>query len=298
MKVLVIIVSYNFEPWLNRCLNSLRSSEHPVSVVVVDNNSSDNTVNRVRAEYPEIRLIENNTNLGFGAANNIGMRIALEEAYDAIFLLNQDAWIDSHTITTLVECLKENSNYGIFSPVHLNGNGTALDSAFAQYIKTQDVKQIAQHSQLIPATFINAAFWMIPAHILKTVGGFSPLFYHYGEDKDYINRLNYHGYSVAYSPKALAFHDRQKRAQTHTSFFRSEKVYHLSEYANINHSLWKGFCYGPLAELKKAFQALVHGKIHNCSLYIYMSISLMGKTCRIVKTRKTVKLKDINYLAS
>ena len=94
MRILVIIVSYNFERWIDRCLGSLRESVHPVDTVVIDNCSSDSTTQLIEQRYPEVRLIKNKENLGFGRANNIGMEIAISEGYDAVFLLNQDAWID------------------------------------------------------------------------------------------------------------------------------------------------------------------------------------------------------------
>ena len=87
MKVLVIIVSYNFERWIDRCLNSLRHSEYPIDVLVIDNGSKDQTIQRIKNDFPEIRLIESPENLGFGKANNIGMKIALEEGYQYVFLL-------------------------------------------------------------------------------------------------------------------------------------------------------------------------------------------------------------------
>ena len=98
MKILVIIVSYNFERWIDRCLNSLRQSEQQADVVVIDNASQDRTVSLIESRYPEVRLIKSKENLGFGRANNIGMKIALKEGYDAVFLLNQDAWIDAKVL--------------------------------------------------------------------------------------------------------------------------------------------------------------------------------------------------------
>ena len=85
MKVLVIIISYNFEPWISRCLGSLAQSDYPVDTIVIDNGSKDNTVQHIRTHYPDIRLIENQANLGFGRANNIGMQIAMTEGYDFVF---------------------------------------------------------------------------------------------------------------------------------------------------------------------------------------------------------------------
>ena len=90
MKVAVIIVSYNFEPWMDRCLGSLRESTLPVTVWVVDNASTDQTVSLIRANYPEVNIIQNTSNKGFGAANNQGMAEDIQKQFDYVFLLNQD----------------------------------------------------------------------------------------------------------------------------------------------------------------------------------------------------------------
>jgi len=92
MKVSVIIVSYNFEQWIDRCLGSLRRSTSPISVIVVDNGSKDKTTQIIEKNYPEVHLIKTGANLGFGKANNIGIRYAMEQGADYFFLLNQDAW--------------------------------------------------------------------------------------------------------------------------------------------------------------------------------------------------------------
>ena len=103
MKILVIIVSYNFERWINRCLGSLRNSSYPADIMVVDNGSNDQTTDIIEKEYPEVRLVKTGQNLGFGKANNIGMKVAMNEGYNCVFLLNQDAWIGTETIGTLIK---------------------------------------------------------------------------------------------------------------------------------------------------------------------------------------------------
>ncbi len=80
-KILTIIVSYNFEPWIHKCLPSLLDSSYPTDILVVDNNSGDNTTQIIKETYPTIRLIESSENLGFGKANNIGLDIVLKEEY-------------------------------------------------------------------------------------------------------------------------------------------------------------------------------------------------------------------------
>ncbi len=198
MKILTIIVSYNFEPWIDRCLGSLKASLQPTDTLVIDNGSSDRTVEILRKNYPEIRLIANHANLGFGKANNIGMQIALKEDYDAVFLLNQDAWIDPKTLGSLAQESLRHPDYAILSPVHLNGNGTELEKGFASYVQVSSRNNLPAENRLTECPFINAAFWFIPTGILKKTGGFSSLFYHYGEDKDYANRIHFHGYRIGY----------------------------------------------------------------------------------------------------
>ena len=295
MKVLVIIVSYNFERWIDRCLGSLRSSEHPVDTVVIDNASQDQTLRRIKKDYPEVRLIESKTNLGFGQANNIGMKMALEEGYTHVFLLNQDAWIDPNTIGTLVDLSQRHPSYGILSPVHLTGKGDKPDPGFGHYAELQTLQDLPSED-ILQVPFVNAAFWMIPIHVLQKVGGFCPLFYHYGEDKDFVNRLHYHQYQVGYSPQVFGNHDREYRPSTHEGFLRTESVYHLSEYVNINHPWLKAFGYGVLAVMKKALTSLFAGKFQLSKDYLRMGFQLLSRSTEIQSYRKRNRLSQPHYI--
>lgn len=292
MKILVIIVSYNFKRWIDRCLGSLKESHCPVDVLVVDNGSKDGTTDYIKTYYPKIRLIETGENLGFGRANNIGMKIAFEEGYDFAFLLNQDAWIGNETIGTLVEAYsKTEKKYGIISPVHLNGEGNKLDDGFAIYTGMTDKKQCMENNEqtIIPVKFVNAAFWMLPRKTLEDIGGFSPLFRHYGEDIDYINRLKYRNLKIGYVPTVWGCHDREYRTITKSAFLHSEFVYHLSEYANINYTFPKAFAYGPFACIKKMV-----GK--NFFEYLKIFIRVIAKTRLVKKTRKINRNKCNNHI--
>ncbi|MCK9160418.1 MAG: glycosyltransferase family 2 protein [Bacteroidaceae bacterium] len=293
-KVLVIIVSYRFEKWMDRTLESLRQSVLPVDIVVVDNHSDDHTTEIIRQSYPEVKLIECNTNLGFGKANNIGMKIAIEQKYDAIFLLNQDAWVEPKTIGTLYDISQKNKKYGILSPVHLTGNGENIDKGFADYAKINERNELPKDQEIVPIEFVNAALWMIPTRIIREMGGFSPLFFLYGEDKDFVNRLRFHGYRIGYVPDTFGYHDRDMRKMTRSDFIRSEYVYHLSEYTNINYNFAKGFGLGILAIIKKAFQSLK--KIKTFFMYIKLAFRLLLQTHNVINTRKKAKQNKPNFI--
>lgn len=285
MRVLVIIVSYNFERWMQPCLSSLRQSSMPVDVLVIDNASQDSTIERIRKEFPEVRLISNARNLGFGQANNQGIQLAMEEGYDAVFLMNQDAWIAPDCLSTLAELSRSHPEYGIMSPVHLKGQGEGLDKGFATYCRLTDLPTTDE--EVVASAFINAAFWFIPRAVIQRVGLFSPLFYHYGEDKDYANRLTYHRLKIGYAPKAWAWHDRADRRVTDEAFLRAERVYLLSEYCNLNYSLVQAFSFSVLAALKKAALAPSQGKGRFMLPFIKMSLELLIQSRAVYQTRKT-----------
>ena len=89
MRVFVLIITYNAEKWIEFCLGSLKDSTIPITPLIVDNNSNDKTVSLIKEKYPEAIILANNQNLGFGKANNIGIKYAIEKGFDYVFLLNQ-----------------------------------------------------------------------------------------------------------------------------------------------------------------------------------------------------------------
>ncbi len=285
MKVLTIIVSYNFEAWLEKCLGSLRQSTYPTDVLVVDNASQDGTVACLQTEFPEVRLIAGERNLGFGAANNLGFQIALNEGYDAVFLLNQDAYVCPETLSVLVAESLAHPQVGILSPVHLNGDASALDFGFATYAKLANLADLQGVSHLQYLPFVNAALWLVPTAVLRQVGGFCPLFYHYGEDKDLANRMLYHGYRIAYSPKAFALHHRENRPSTPERRLFGEYIYWLTEYVDVRKSFVKAFAYSILASQKKAMQHLLKGNLSATWKYWGIGVKLLLQTCKVLRYR-------------
>lgn len=209
--VLVVIVSYNAMQWLERCLDSLRVSSVKADVLLVDNCSVDGTLECVRSEYPEVELVENGSNLGFGAANNIGLRLALERGYRFVYLLNQDAWLEKHTLKTLIAASRP--EYGILSPLQKDAQGK-LDRNFskkcAKHLKVVD-KISSDERLVVNVPFVMAAHWLMRCDVIAEVGAFSPAFRQYGEDDNYVDRLHHFGFKCGVVPAASAVHDRSER---------------------------------------------------------------------------------------
>jgi len=216
-----IVVSHNGAPWVERCLLSLRNSSVPVDVVVVDNASQDETL-QTAARFSTVTLLPQDKNLGFGRANNVGIRLALERGANHVLLINQDAEVLPDTVASLVRCATANREYGILSPLHLDGAGRRLDPWFAEMMATDALdfysdQYLGSLQPIYSVRFVNAAAWLISRDCLEKVGGFDPLYHMYEEDDDYCRRVWYHGFKIGIVPSAAALHSRGRNSPSYTS---------------------------------------------------------------------------------
>jgi len=237
MKIFVIIVTYNGMQWYERCFTSLRESVVPVETIVIDNASTDGTATYIHEHFPEIILIENKENVGFGRANNQGMRYALDHGCEYVFLLNQDTWIKPNVLSVMLPIAQQHPECGIFSPMHIMADEKSL------YIEIEDGKTDHANALLSDCYFqtlkdiylfnyVNAAAWLIPRATLELVGGFDPIFFAYGEDDNYLQRLKYFGKSVGLIPKAQIIHDHQDAHSMTNNVYRNIQT-RIVHYTNI-----------------------------------------------------------------
>lgn len=241
--IYVIIVTYNATPWLTKCIVSLLKSSLPLRIIAVDNGSTDGTQQIIKEKYPEVVLLQSAENLGFGKANNIGIKQAYEAGANYVFLLNQDAWVEKDTIESLINIADKNPEYGIISPIHLNGKGDALDLRFSHCIApnmcpklVSDLLLNQTKDEIYETNFVNVAAWLMSRKCIETVGGFNPIFHMYGEDDNYIHRTHYHGLKVGIYPFAIIYHDRENRPEiiTKNTYKKNLKKSLLVKYSNPN----------------------------------------------------------------
>jgi GT2 family glycosyltransferase len=289
--------------WYDRCFSSLYQSQIPVKIIVIDNASSDETVNYIKKNHPEIILIESKENLGFAKANNLGLKYALEHEADYVFLLNQDAWLNqTNTISALIEQSKSNSDYAVLSPLQLYGSGNKIEQEVLMYF----ARNAKSNDDFISDLYFNrlkdvyttpytcAVCWLLPITTVKNIGGFDPLFYHYGEDDNYIQRVKYWGYKIGICPKVSISHDIEDRTKEYRGDNLDWKKYLLINLGNINHE------FNIQKLLKKKFKTLfiqgvrLNRKLLKSSYPEYIYLKKIKDALKY--SRQQNKMKQANWL--
>lgn len=234
-NVLSIIVTHNSSKWIEKCIRSIFESSFQSDIFIIDNASSDNTIEIIENIEGEKVLIKNE-NVGFAKANNTGIKYALENNYEGILLLNHDAWLEKNTLEQLVKTSESNNKAGIISPIHLNGNGELLDFNFTNYISQPNDEGRNLYTDLLVdrelkpfyfVNYVNAACWYLPITVIQQCGNFDHiLFPHYGEDDNFISRVKHFDFHVCIVPTAFIFHDREERMgkQTKNPFTKNHII--------------------------------------------------------------------------
>lgn len=300
MKIYAIIVTYNAmqRGWIDRCMQSLQASKVPLTPIIVDNGSTDGTREHIPDTYSDIIWLPQDRNLGFGQANNVGIRYALEHQADYVLLLNQDAALAPDAIEKM---LAVSDGESLLSPLHLNGDGTRIDELF-RYSLRQSVNLMADdlliRYQLSPSyesAEICAACWFMPVALIRKIGGFNPLFFHYSEDNNYYHRLQYHGVKTLLVPDTFMFHDRllQGNGQAYNRHRLRRDL--ILEACNINHGFLK--C------VSRWIKVLVHCYITDLPAHQYrigaFTLQMLWLTAHITsihKSRKTERQTGLIWL--
>lgn len=239
-KILVIIVTYNGMEWMERCLDSLTRSTLPSDIFIVDNGSTDGTQDYIRTCGKDIIFRQSGENLGFGRANNLGLQYAVDNGYDYVYLLNQDAWVEEATFETLINVHRSHPEYGILSPMQIQANGQHMDRNFLNGVASRCVDgnfmedlYFGTLQDVYEVKDVMAAHWLISMDCLRRTGGFSPTFRHYGEDNNYVDRVEYHGFKTGFVPATKAVHDRENRSDSLGDPTRRINIITLVELSDI-----------------------------------------------------------------
>lgn len=231
--VYTVIVTFNGASWIGLALDSLGGSDASTQIIVVDNKSTDNTLEIIKREYPQVVLLPQSSNTGFGIGNNIGISYALAQGARFIFLLNQDAYVTSSAVRELTFFMEGHPEYAIATPLHCSPDFSSVDpTTQAVYLQKCAPNYISDAclgniKPYYPIFGINAAAWFVRADAFRGAGGFDPIYFMYGEDDDLMERFNYLGYKFVLVPEVRIVHLRAKSPPVPMTW--AQKVWRRSE---------------------------------------------------------------------
>lgn len=206
MKLGIQILNYNGRVWLPGLLQSLCESEAGNSIVyLVDNASTDGSVELALDLYPELRVIRNTENLGYASAYNYSIPMAFSDGCDWVCLLNQDMLLLPDWMSEL-ERLSTDREIGVMGPAQLSWDSDE-PSGFMQARYPEVVPLMGKKpSDPVLVDWIEGSAFLIARHCFERVGGFNPVFFMYWEEADFCRRARYHGFKVALVPGSLCRH--------------------------------------------------------------------------------------------
>ncbi len=263
----VIIVSWNVRDLLRRCLQSVASQPSPVNhhgsslstvdyrltteVIVVDNASTDGTVEMLRAEFPDVRLIANAGNAGFTHANNQALA---QSQGRYLFLLNPDTELRTGALQTMIDYMAVHPRVGIIGPQLFYGDGTlqssrrrfpTLATAFLESTKLQQWfprnRVLTRYYMLDTrddvtqqVDWINGSAMFVRREMYDQIGGFDEGFFMYSEELDWCYRAKEAGWQIVYLPAAQVTHYEGKSSEQVVArrdiYFNSSKIRFFRKY--------------------------------------------------------------------
>ncbi|HYN54070.1 MAG TPA: glycosyltransferase family 2 protein [Methylotenera sp.] len=216
MDISVVLVSYNTAEITKRALQHLLASKHnlQMEVFIIDNASRDNSVEVIRSAFPDIPLIENKVNVGFGRANNQALPF-ITGRY--VLLLNTDAFVDADVIANTVAYMDNNAKCGILGVKLIGENGDLQPSCryfptpWGLFLQATGLKRFFKNVKMVDdmhwdhgsvrnCDWVPGCYYLVRKEVIDQVGFFDPLYFMYCEEVDHCYATKKAGWDVTYYP--------------------------------------------------------------------------------------------------
>lgn len=216
-KVVVLVLHYNGKELLDDCLNSyLNNNYKNYEVVLIDNGSEDDSVQYVKQNFNQVRVIENKQNLGYSAGFNVGLNYAFNQANaDYALVTNNDVKADCNVIFELVKTANLNKEIGFVTgkvyyyeqPTTLQTVGKKEDPIFwnGGHIGNRE-EDIGQYDFIRELAFADDVFTLVRRSLYLDIGGYDETFFLQCEEFDWQARAKQRGYKIYYTPYAKIWH--------------------------------------------------------------------------------------------
>jgi len=255
-RVSVVLVNFNDRQHLEACLSSLRMGASPLAydVTLVDNASADGSAEMAASRFPEVRLIRNTVNVGFGRANN---QAAAESRAEFLLFLNTDTVMGAGAVAALVKEMQRDSRAGAAGPALIRAPGR-YQVSFGR--RVDFLAQLLQKTVINPYRKIQLRFarktrktgWLSAACLLcrreafAAVGGFDERFFIYFEDIDLCFRMRKAGWRLLHVPSARVVHEggattRPRFSSSRLEYRRSQVLFYEKNNSRTSLALLRGY---------------------------------------------------------
>ena len=280
MKLSVIILNYNVRYFLELCLQSVEAALSLIDaeIIVVDNNSHDDSCAMVKDKFPNVILIENKENSGFSKGNNLGFKKAKGEY---ICILNPDTVVGETTFSSILEFAESKNGIGIIGCKLVDGTGRFLPES-KRYIPSPAVAinkilgrdthyyvhSLAENSVGEAPVFVGA--FMIMKHaVYRQVNGFDEDYFMYGEDIDLSYKVLKSGYKNYYFGKTTVIHYKGestlKDKEYAKRFYGAMQIFYKKHFKSnvfFNAVVWLGIKTASILKTEKASVKSIKGTVY------------------------------------
>ena len=285
----VIVPNWNGASEISDCLMSLRSQSYPLTIIVVDNGSIDNSIDIIKSKFPDVILLKQPKNLGFAGGVNRGIEYCLTKKFKYIGLFNNDAIADKNWLGSLVSVFVKDPQVGIVTGLLLRADGKTIDSTGEQYSTwglpfPRNRNMNAKNPPKSGATFgATGGATLYSAELFNDIGLFDEDFFAYYEDVDISFRAQLAGWKIMYESEAIAYHQQGATSNKLPGFtvFQTFKNLPLLFWKNVPLELI--FSVGLrfyLALILMYLHTFVQNNILSASKGIFISFILLPKALR------------------
>ncbi len=241
MELSIIIVSFNTSKLLDNCLSALIKSiksdelQGKTEIIVIDNNSRDDSVEVVQRKYSRVMLIQNKENLGYSRANNQGI---IKASGEKIMLLNSDAQLKEKSLKSLLDLMDSSPIIGVIGPKILNTDGTlqyslgffpTISKVFCwmwflddipllnRFIKAYHTENRIFYEKKKLVDWVTGAVLLFRKKVIEKAGLLDEELFMYGEEMEWCYRIKKAGYQIIYSPIISVFHHKGSSGEGKTA---------------------------------------------------------------------------------
>ena len=232
-SVIAVILNTNRREDTLECLASLEKNTYSThKAIVLDNASSDGSVEAIRSAYPEVEIIELTENLGYAGNNNVGIKTALGRSADWVFVLNEDTILAPDCLANLVEVGESDPQIGIVGPMvyHydepdiIQSAGGSLSRYWDSWHVAQNEPDQGQIDKPHRVDFISGCGIMVRRAVIDQVGMLDERFFYYKEETEWCLRARRRGWHIIHVPKAKLWHkgvQRDYRPKPYVTYYKT-----------------------------------------------------------------------------